>query len=84
MYQRNRLFAGTSISLLRATLLLQTDLAAAEYKRAVALQPGYVTAWNNLGDACEKNKQWRWGSNHFGMEKKDERHRLLVHWSKVV
>jgi len=39
---------------------LQNDMAAVEYKRAVELQPGYVTAWNNLGDACEKNKQWRW------------------------
>uniref|UniRef100_A0A7S3VRE4 Uncharacterized protein n=1 Tax=Dunaliella tertiolecta TaxID=3047 RepID=A0A7S3VRE4_DUNTE len=38
----------------------RTDLAAAEYKRAVTLQPGYVTAWNNLGDAYEKMKQWRW------------------------
>lgn len=32
-----------------------------EYKRAVELQPGYVTAWNNLGDAYEKLKSWRWG-----------------------
>jgi len=37
----------------------RTDLAVAEYKQAVALQPGYVTAWNNLGDAHEKLKQWR-------------------------
>ena len=38
----------------------QTAEAIAEYKLAVALQPGYVTAWNNLGDALEKNKAWRW------------------------
>lgn len=29
--------------------------AVEEYSKAVELQPGYVTAWNNLGDACEKN-----------------------------
>ncbi len=38
---------------------VQADLATAEYKRAVELQPGYVTAWNNLGDAYERAKQWR-------------------------
>jgi Flp pilus assembly protein TadD len=27
-----------------------------EFKRAVELQPGYVTAWNNLGDALEQLK----------------------------
>jgi len=43
----------------------RVDLAAAEYKKAVALQPGYVTAWNNLGDACEKNKQWREALNAY-------------------
>ena len=26
---------------------------------AVKLQPGYVTAWNNLGDAYEKRKDLR-------------------------
>ena len=30
-----------------------------EFKKAVELQPGYVTAWNNLGDAYEKTKSWR-------------------------
>lgn len=40
-------------------LLLQTDSALQEYRRAVELQPGYVTAWNNLGDAYEKVKQWK-------------------------
>ncbi|KAI7841609.1 hypothetical protein COHA_004779 [Chlorella ohadii] len=29
-----------------------------EYKKAVSLQPGYVTAWNNLGDAYEKQKKY--------------------------
>lgn len=30
------------------------DLSVAEFKKAVELQPGYVTAWNNLGDALER------------------------------
>ena len=30
------------------------DASVAEFKRAVELQPGYVTAWNNLGDALER------------------------------
>ena len=34
------------------------EAAVAEYKQAVALQPGYVTAWNNLGDVYEKLKQY--------------------------
>lgn len=37
----------------------KTDLAIQEYRKAVELQQGYVTAWNNLGDAYEKSKQWR-------------------------
>jgi tetratricopeptide (TPR) repeat protein len=32
------------------------DRAIAEYEKAVKLQPGYVTAWNNLGNAYEKKK----------------------------
>lgn len=28
--------------------------SVAEFKKAVELQPGYVTAWNNLGDALER------------------------------
>ncbi|KAK9817337.1 hypothetical protein WJX74_001933 [Apatococcus lobatus] len=32
----------------------KSDLAVTEYKKAVQLQPGYVTAWNNLGNAYEK------------------------------
>lgn len=35
------------------------EQAAEEYERAVALQPGYVTAWNNLGDAYEAGRKWR-------------------------
>ena len=31
--------------------------ALEQYRQAVALQPGYVTAWNNMGDAYEKLKQ---------------------------
>lgn len=34
------------------------ELAIKNYRRAVELQPGYVTAWNNLGDAFEKAKDW--------------------------
>lgn len=37
----------------------KTDLAIQEYRKAVELQQGYVTAWNNLGDAYEKSKQWK-------------------------
>lgn len=36
----------------------RVDAAVAEYKAAVTLQPGYVTAWNNLGDAYEKLKSY--------------------------
>jgi tetratricopeptide (TPR) repeat protein len=36
----------------------RVDEAVAEYKAAVGLQPGYVTAWNNLGDAYERLKQY--------------------------
>jgi hypothetical protein len=39
---------------------MQNELAVAEYEKAVELQQGYVTAWNNLGDAYEKAKMWRW------------------------
>lgn len=35
------------------------EAAVTEYKAAVELQPGYVTAWNNLGDAYEKLKMYR-------------------------
>lgn len=32
------------------------DKGIAQFENAVKLQPGYVTAWNNLGDAYEKTK----------------------------
>ncbi|CAG9462684.1 unnamed protein product [Pedinophyceae sp. YPF-701] len=32
--------------------------AVEEYRKAVELQPGYVTAWNNLGDAYEVLREW--------------------------
>ena len=34
----------------------KTELAIEQYKQAVDLQPGYVTAWNNFGDALEKGR----------------------------
>lgn len=34
-------------------------LAIDNYKKAVEMQPGYVTAWNNLGNAFEKAKDWK-------------------------
>ena len=36
----------------------QVEAATAQYELAVALQPGYVTAWNNLGDAHERQKRY--------------------------
>lgn len=33
------------------------DKGIAQLETAVKLQPGYVTAWNNLGDAYEKKKE---------------------------
>lgn len=38
--------------------LNKLDAAVTAYRAAVALQPGYVTAWNNLGDALEKGGAW--------------------------
>lgn len=32
----------------------KVDKAITEFEKAIKLQPGYVTAWNNLGDAYEK------------------------------
>ncbi|KAF2297444.1 hypothetical protein GH714_023672 [Hevea brasiliensis] len=32
------------------------DKGIAQFETAVKLQPGYVTAWNNLGDAYEKKR----------------------------
>ncbi|KAL4859489.1 Tetratricopeptide repeat domain-containing protein PYG7 [Chlorella vulgaris] len=36
----------------------KVDPAISQYRKAVELQPGYVTAWNNLGDAYERKKQY--------------------------
>ncbi|KAF2553779.1 hypothetical protein F2Q68_00035317, partial [Brassica cretica] len=33
------------------------DKGIAQFETAVKLQPGYVTAWNNLGDAYEQKKE---------------------------
>lgn len=33
--------------------------AIREYTKATELQPGYVTAWNNLGDVLEKEGRWK-------------------------
>lgn len=35
------------------------DKGITQFENAVKLQPGYVTAWNNLGDAYEKNKDMK-------------------------
>lgn len=43
----------------------KSDMAVQEYRKAVELQPGYVTAWNNLGDAYEKMKKWREALNAY-------------------
>ena len=36
----------------------KNDLAVENYRKAVELQPGYVTAWNNLGDVFERKQRW--------------------------
>lgn len=36
------------------TLDGKNEKGIAQFENAVKLQPGYVTAWNNLGDAYEK------------------------------
>jgi tetratricopeptide (TPR) repeat protein len=33
--------------------------AIKQFQQATKLQPGYVTAWNNLGDALEKQGRWK-------------------------
>ena len=35
------------------------DEAIEEFNKAVELTPGYVTAWNNLGDALEQKKEFK-------------------------
>jgi tetratricopeptide (TPR) repeat protein len=37
----------------------KSSMAIDNYKKAVEMQPGYVTAWNNLGDAFEKGRDWK-------------------------
>ncbi|KAJ1424897.1 Tetratricopeptide-like helical domain superfamily [Sesbania bispinosa] len=36
----------------------KVDKGIAQFQTAVKLQPGYVTAWNNLGDAYENKKDY--------------------------
>ncbi|CAD7697262.1 unnamed protein product [Ostreobium quekettii] len=38
--------------------LEKNEEAIQQYETAVKLQPGYVSAWNNLGDAYEKAEDW--------------------------
>ena len=35
------------------------DDAIVEFKKSVALQPGYVTAWNNLGERTRRRRSSR-------------------------
>ena len=37
----------------------KVDKGIAQFETAVKLQPGYVTAWNNLGDAFESKKDYK-------------------------
>lgn len=37
----------------------KTDKGISQLETAVKIQPGYVTAWNNLGDAYEKKKDYK-------------------------
>lgn len=39
--------------------LEKTEAAIREYRKAVELQPGYVTAWNNLGDVLERQRKYQ-------------------------
>ncbi|KVH98802.1 Tetratricopeptide-like helical, partial [Cynara cardunculus var. scolymus] len=41
------------------------DQDLAQLETAVKIQPGYVTAWNNLGDAYEKKKEYKSALNAF-------------------
>ncbi|KAJ7973947.1 Tetratricopeptide repeat protein [Quillaja saponaria] len=41
------------------------DKGITQFETAVKLQPGYVTAWNNLGDAYEKKKDLKSALNAF-------------------
>lgn len=35
------------------------DEALKEFQTSTRLQPGYVTAWNNLADALEQEGRWK-------------------------
>lgn len=37
----------------------KVEKGIAQFETAVKLQPGYVTAWNNLGDAYEKTNDMK-------------------------
>ncbi|KAL4559272.1 hypothetical protein LXL04_031409 [Taraxacum kok-saghyz] len=43
----------------------KTDKGISQLETAVKIQPGYVTAWNNLGDAYEKKKEYKSALNAF-------------------
>lgn len=47
---------GTVVPCLRNPQMVE---AIDEYKQAVAVQPGYVVAWNNLGDAYKRSKDYK-------------------------
>lgn len=36
----------------------QVGKAVKQYEKAVEIQPAYVTAWNNLGNALEEEENW--------------------------
>lgn len=52
----NQVYNALGVSYVRDGKL---DKGITQFERAVKLQPGYVTAWNNLGDAYEKKKDLR-------------------------
>ena len=43
----------------RACWIAKLDEAIEEFNKAVELTPGYVTAWNNLGDTLEQKKEFK-------------------------
>lgn len=49
----NQVYNALGVSYIRDDKI---DKGIAQFETAVKLQPGYVTAWNNLGDAYEKKK----------------------------
>ena len=56
--------------------------AIKQYQQATQLQPGYVTAWNNLGDVLEKQGRWKDAlpayESAFELEPNNETARLAV------